>query len=187
MLILASQSPRRREILERAGIRFEVRVAGVPEERLPGESAREYVRRLARAKAEAVARAATGGEAVLGADTVVAVEGHVLEKPADDADARRMLGLLSGREHTVVTGICLHSGAVVASEEIETAVHFIELSAAEIDGYVATGEPHDKAGAYAIQGRASKFIHRIDGCYFNVVGLPVAAVYRLLKARGIPI
>ena len=185
MLILASQSPRRREILERAGIPFLVRIAGVPEQRLPGEGAREYVRRLARAKAEAVPR--TENDIVLGADTVVVAGDEVLEKPRDDADALRMLKRLSGREHSVLTGVCLHSGRGSLSEEVETIVRFIALSSSEIDEYVATGEPHDKAGAYAIQGHASKFIDRIEGCYFNVVGLPIAAVYRLLKRHPIRI
>jgi septum formation protein len=180
MLILASQSPRRKEILERAGIPFTVRVPGVAEERRDGESAVDYVKRLSRAKAEAVE--ARQDEIVLGADTVVVLDGHVLEKPVDDADARRMLELLSGREHSVITGICLkHSGRAI-SDHAETRVRFERLSPSEIADYVATGEPLDKAGAYAIQGYASKHISRIDGCYFNVVGLPVSMIYRHLKS-----
>jgi septum formation protein len=180
-LVLASQSPRRREILERAGFEFTVRIAGVPEEPAPGETPVDYVRRLSRTKAEAVER--LPGETVLGADTVVVLDEHLLEKPRDAADAARMLRLLSGRGHTVVTGICLVSdhGAAVAHEE--TRVYFSTLSEAEIEEYVASGEPVDKAGAYAIQGLASKFITRIDGDYFNVVGLPVALVYSTLKRR----
>jgi septum formation protein len=180
MLILASQSPRRREILERAGIPFIVRAAGVPEQRAGDEPPREYVRRLARAKADAIE--CSPSEVVLGADTVVVLDSHVLEKPANDADAARMLRLLSGREHSVITGICLRQGTGGVAEEIETRVRFVEMTDAEIDEYVATGEPQDKAGAYAIQGFASKFIDRIEGCYFNVVGLPVAAVYRLVRS-----
>ena len=178
-LVLASQSPRRREILERAGFEFTVRVAGVPEQPLPGESPEDYVLRLSRAKAEAVHRAPD--EIVLGADTVVVLDHHLLEKPADATDAARMLRLLSGREHSVITGICLISDAGVTSSFEETRVEFIGLSEDEIAEYVKSGEPMDKAGAYAIQGLASKYIRRIDGDYFNVVGLPVAQVYSLLK------
>ena len=178
-LVLASQSPRRREILERAGFEFTVRAAGVPEQPLPGESPKDYVLRLSRAKAEAVHR--TPDEIVLGADTVVVLDEHLLEKPADVADAARMLQLLSGREHGVITGICLISDAGAKSSYEETRVEFISLSEDEIAEYVASGEPMDKAGAYAIQGLASKYIRRIDGDYFNVVGLPVAQVYSLLK------
>lgn len=179
-LVLASQSPRRRELLERAGFRFTVRVAGVPEVHVPGESPSEYVRRLSLAKASAVGRAA--GEIVLGADTVVVLHEHILEKPEDAEDARRMLRMLSGREHSVVTGIALVHESGVIQDHAETRVHFSELSESEIDAYVASGEPMDKAGAYAIQGLASKFIDRLSGCYFNVVGLPVSLVYRHYSA-----
>ena len=179
MLILASQSPRRRELLERAGIPFRVSVAGVPEYPAAGESGREYVLRLSREKAFAVE-----GELVLGADTVVVVDGEILEKPADQDHARRMLTKLSGRAHQVFTGICLRSGSRVQQEVCETQVYFVELTAGEIDAYVASGEPMDKAGAYGIQGLASKFVHRIEGDYLNVVGLPVALVYSMLKRVG---
>jgi septum formation protein len=139
---------------------------------------------LARAKAEAawVDRKDGGDEVVLGADTIVVAGEAVLEKPADAGDARRMLEALSGRWHTVITGICLRHrrGAILDSES--TQVHFVELERAEIDTYVASGEPMDKAGAYAIQGLASKFIDRIEGCYFNVMGLPLARVYRHWKS-----
>ena len=180
MLILASQSPRRKELLERAGITFKVQVAGIPEAPESGESPGEYVRRLSRQKAEAV-----GGDLVLGADTVVVVDGAILEKPADLDDARRMLTLLSVRAHTVLTGVCLRQGGRVFSEVCETSVHFSQLSERELEEYVASGEPMDKAGAYGIQGLASRFIHRIEGDYLNVVGLPVAVVYRLLKQAGV--
>ena len=178
-LILASQSPRRRELLEAAGFRFTVRARPVEEVRGTGESPEMYVLRLACEKAEASWE--DGDEIVLGADTTVVVDDQVLEKPVDAKDARRMLRALSGREHIVITGICLlHSlGAIVDHET--TRVHFVELSDREIDDYVATGEPMDKAGAYAIQGLASKFVDRIDGCYFNVMGLPLAMVYRHYK------
>jgi septum formation protein len=178
-LVLASQSPRRREILERAGFTFAVRIADVPEQPQPGESPVHYVRRLSRAKAEAVHRAP--GEVVLGADTVVLVDEHILEKPIDAADAARMLNLLSGREHSVLTGICIVGSHRSVGAHEETRVRFMELTGAEIDEYISSGEPMDKAGAYAIQGLASKFIDRIEGDYFNVVGLPISLVYRQLK------
>ena len=179
-LILASSSPRRRELLDNAGIVFSVRVAGVDETRGEGETAVEYVRRLAEGKARAVAREAD--EWVLGADTTVVVDEHILEKPLDAADARRMLILLAGRWHEVVTGICLvHPGGVVVDHAV-TRVRFAPMTEAEIDEYVATGEPEGKAGAYAIQGWASRFVERIEGCYFNVVGLPVSLVAKQLKA-----
>jgi septum formation protein len=179
MLILASQSPRRRELLERAGIPFRVSVAGVPEYPAAGESGPEYVLRLSREKAFAVE-----GELVLGADTVVVVDAEILEKPADDDHARGMLKKLSGRMHQVFTGICLRTGERMQQDVCETHVHFMELTADEIDAYVASGEPADKAGAYGIQGLASKFVHRIEGDYLNVVGLPVALVYSMLKRVG---
>jgi septum formation protein len=184
VLILASASPRRREILRRAGIACRVRPARVDETPQPGESASRYVRRLAREKAEAVARP---GELVLGADTVVVIgKSRLLGKPRDEREAARMLRQLSGRMHRVLTGVCLLDAAAGRSRTavVETRVWFRPLGRAEIAAYVASGEPMDKAGAYAIQGLASKFVERIDGCYFNVMGLPVSWVYRLLKAAG---
>jgi nucleoside triphosphate pyrophosphatase len=180
MLILASQSPRRREILEHAGIPFEVRSAGVPEEIQEGETPVNYVLRLARAKAAAV-----NGELVLGADTVVVLDEHILEKPRDASDALRMLRILSGREHSVITGICLRSGDAYMTDAVETRVRFVSMSQDEMDAYVASGEPMDKAGGYAIQGLASKYIDRIEGDYFNVVGLPIHRVYAMIKSFGI--
>lgn len=177
--MLASQSPRRRELLQTAGIPFTVRISPVEEVRAAGEAPEDYVRRLARAKAEAVWQG--GDEIVLGADTVVVLDQDVLEKPQDEADARRMLTLLSGREHAVITGICLRHGGGAIIDTVLTRVKFLTLSPAEIEAYAASGEPRDKAGAYAIQGLASKFVERIDGCFFNVVGLPVSAVYRHLQ------
>lgn len=175
MLVLASQSPRRAEILRQAGIPFVVRVAPVDETPLAEEKPEEYVRRLAEAKARAVP--ADPDEIVLGADTSVVVHGDMLGKPADAAEARRMLALLSGRHHEVLTGICLVRGKERIVDHAVTAVWFAPMSAREIEDYVASGEPMDKAGAYAVQGAASKFIRRIAGCYFNVVGLPIALVY----------
>ncbi|HEU0141804.1 MAG TPA: Maf family protein [Bryobacteraceae bacterium] len=178
-LILASASPRRSELLASAGIRFTVRVSQVEERHVPGEDAWQYVKRLAEAKARTIE--STPGEVVLGADTVVVVDDHILEKPADHADAARMLRLLSGRRHQVITGICLRGLNRITVDAETTEVRFVSLSEAEIDDYVRTGEPMDKAGGYAIQGLASKFIDRVEGCYFNVVGLPVALVYQKLK------
>ena len=178
MLVLASQSPRRSEILRQAGIPFTVRVAAVDETPLGGEKPEDYVVRLAELKATAVP--ARPGETVLGADTTVVIDGEMLGKPADAADARRMLARLSGRQHEVLTGICLKRGREVVRDCATTKVWFAPMSAREIEEYVASGEPMDKAGAYAIQGLASKFIQRIDGCYFNVVGLPVALVWVIL-------
>ncbi len=180
MLVLASRSPRRQEILRNAGIPFAVRPSDAEEVRAPAEPALDYVRRLAQAKAEAVWR--DGDSLVVGADTVVVVDGDVLEKPRDHADARRMLQSLSGRPHHVITGICLKTATQVIVDSATTRVQFAELGAQEIDAYVASGEPMDKAGAYAIQGMASKFITRIEGCYFNVMGLPISLVYSLLQA-----
>jgi len=180
MLVLASKSPRRREILTAAGIEFVVRHAHVIEERQAGESPGAYVRRLAEAKAAAVE--AAPHEIVLGADTEVVIDGQVLGKPKDRADAARMLNLLSGREHHVITGICLAGHGRKIVDSARTRVRFVPLSAREIEDYVNSGEPMDKAGAYAIQGLASKFIDDIEGEYFNIVGLPVALVYRHLRA-----
>jgi len=182
MLILASQSPRRSEILRQAGIPFTVRPVEVDETPLDGESPRAYVERLALAKA--LAAPAEPEETVLAADTTVTIDNALLAKPADAADARRMLALLSGRRHDVLTGICLRKGDSLIRDCASTAVWFQPLSAAQIDEYVASGEPADKAGAYAIQGLASKFVERIEGCYFNVMGLPVSLVYRHLARLG---
>ena len=176
--MLASQSPRRSEILRQAGIPFTVRIAAVDETPLAGEKPEDYVVRLAELKALSVA--AGFEETVLGADTTVVIDGEMLGKPADAADARRMLERLSGRQHEVVTGICLKRGAEVVRDFAATKVWFALMSAREIEEYVASGEPMDKAGAYAIQGLASKFIEKIDGCYFNVVGLPVALIHKSL-------
>jgi septum formation protein len=179
-LILASQSPRRRELLTIAGFEFSVRYRSVLEVRMEGEPPESYVSRLAREKAEA-AWIDGADEIVLGADTVVVVDDRVLEKPVDAEDARAMLRLLSGRTHVVMTGICLRHAAGMIVDCASTSVHFVPLEEREIDEYVASGEPMDKAGAYAIQGLASKFVDSVEGCYFNVMGLPLALVYRHLK------
>jgi len=178
-LILASGSPRRRELLSTAGFDFTVRARPVEECKSPHETPREYVLRLSREKAEAAWE--DGDEIVLGADTIVVLGDTVLEKPTDANHARAMLTALAGVRHKVLTGVCLrHAGGAICDTE-STQVQFAPLSAEEIDAYVQSGEPMDKAGAYAIQGLASKFVERIDGCYFNVMGLPLAMVYRHWK------
>lgn len=181
ILILASASPWRKDILRRAGIAFRARSPTVDERLLSGESPEAYVRRLARLKAEAVRRP---DEWVLGVDTVVVVEGRILGKPRDCTDAAQMLRLLSGRVHRVLTGICLLGGRKARIEVVETRVWFHRLTATEIGEYIACGEPMGKAGAYAIRGVASKFVTRIEGCFFNVVGLPISRVSRWLRSRG---
>ncbi|HVC89993.1 MAG TPA: Maf family protein [Acidobacteriaceae bacterium] len=188
MLILASASPRRRELLTQAGFSFQVEFIPVAEEPRPGEDPIHLVKRLAREKADAVFRAHNHRHAiddsllVLGADTVVVCDHEILNKPVDEADAARMLRLLAGRTHQVITGVCLISshGVEVAAET--TRVTMLTMSDEEILAYVATREPMDKAGAYAIQGHASRWIPRIVGCYFNVVGLPVALVNTMLES-----
>jgi septum formation protein len=177
-LVLASRSPRRQEILRQAGIPFTVRTADVDETPLDGEKPEDYVRRLAEVKALAVPR--QPGEVVLGADTTVVIDGEMLGKPADAADARRMLRHIADRRHEVLTGICLRRDSGVVRDWAVTAVWFAAMTDREIAEYVASGEPMDKAGAYAIQGLASKFVTKIEGCYFNVVGLPISLVYRRL-------
>jgi septum formation protein len=172
-LILASSSPRRRDLLRRAGFTFDVVPPQVVERHEPGESAEAYVLRNARAKAEwAAGHPGRGTLPIVGADTVVVQDGVILEKPADPDDARAMLRRLSGRSHQVWTGVCLIRDDVRAFAE-KTTVSFHRLSDTQIDAYVATGEPLDKAGAYAIQGGAGAMIRRIDGSYSNVVGLPM--------------
>lgn len=183
MLVLASQSPRRREILAAAGFQFKVRIAPVPEFPEAGEAPADYVQRLARSKAEAIPL--HEGEVALGADTVVVFEGRILEKPADAGDAKRMLEMLSGTEHEVLTGFCIRNADETTTGVESTMVRFIPLTPKEIETYVASGEPMDKAGAYGIQGLANKFVERVDGCYFNVMGLPVSRVYRQLKKFGV--
>ena len=179
MLILASQSPRRSEILRQAGIPFAVRPANVDESIRPGESPEEYVKRVAHEKASAVE--AGPDDIVLGADTIVVIDGEILGKPRDAADAIRMLESLAGREHQVLTGICLQRGEESIRDCAVTRVWFTPLDRRVIDEYVATGEPMDKAGAYAIQGLAARFIERTDGSYSNVVGLPIELVAEHLR------
>lgn len=170
-------------MLATAGLRFRTRALPVEEKRRDGESPVEYVLRLARAKAEAGWRT---GEVVLGADTVVVVDHAVLEKPRDEADAARMLKMLSGRQHKVITGICFRHDDGALLDHSMTKVTFCTMTDSEIGEYVRSGEPMGKAGSYAIQGLASKFIERIEGCYFNVMGLPLSLVYKHWKILGAP-
>jgi septum formation protein len=183
--ILASASPRRAELLRGAGFEFDIVATDVDESVRAGESPRQYVRRLAAEKSAAALRTlnpepGTRNPIVLGADTTVVVGDEILGKPIDDEDAAAMMRKLSGRTHEVLTGISLRRGAYEVGRVEATAVTFAPLSEADVAWYVASGEGRDKAGAYAIQGLASRFIPRIDGSYSNVVGLPVAAVFELL-------
>jgi septum formation protein len=181
-LVLASRSPRRAELLKAAGFHFSVVPTDVDESALPNETPPDHVRRLAREKALAAAAGAPGAT-ILGADTVVVVDDTILGKPSDARDARRMLRLLAGRRHHVYTGVALwRLGALRDAVEV-SAVDLSAMTPAEVDWYVASGEPIGKAGAYAIQGLASRFITRLEGSYSNVVGLPVAVVYKLLESQ----
>ena len=186
-LILASGSPRRRDLLDGLGVRFTVRPVDVDETPLAGEAPRAYVERLALAKA---AERVEPGELVLGADTTVVLDGEILGKPADEAEARSMLARLAGREHTVLTGVSLvqadgASGAPAQATVVEASkVRIAPLTEEEIAWYAATGETLDKAGSYAVQGIGAMFVEAVDGDYSNVVGLPLPATYRLFRDMG---
>jgi septum formation protein len=182
MLILASSSPRRRELLTAAGIAFTVQPADVDETHRAGESPEAFTQRLAREKAEAIF-ATHPNATVLGADTIVVCGAEILGKPSDETDAARMLKKLSGRDHQVITGVALVSPSGTQTIAETTTVTMRKISEEEIKNYIATGEPMDKAGAYAIQGGAALFITQIVGDYDNVVGLPVKAVQQMLAAR----
>ena len=192
MLVLASASPRRQELFRNACIPVEAQPTNIPEVPQPGEAPRAFAERMAREKALAVFRLLPN-DFVLGADTIVIVDAEILGKPRDRADAVRMLRLLSGRKHQVTTGVCLlglrprDEKGKIGFEDVKsetTLVTMDPLGEDDIHGYVSTGEPMDKAGAYAIQGRASRWISRIEGDYFNVVGLPVSLVYKMLREHG---
>ena len=196
MIVLASASPRRQELLRNAGIAFTVQAADIDETPRAGEPARECAERLAREKALAVWKTRPN-DVVLGADTIVVIDDAILNKPVDAEDAVRMLRMLAGREHRVITGVCVVGGPLLANAarsgasaenqvlvQVESETTLVTMGAVsdeEIREYVTTGEPMDKAGAYAIQGRASRWITRIEGDYANVVGLPVARVWRMLN------
>jgi septum formation protein len=180
-IVLASGSPRRRQLLEMLGLPIIVSPAEVQEVRLPKEAPSAYARRLARDKARAVP-----GALVLGADTIVVIDGDVLEKPADDEDAVRMLLRLAGRWHDVITSVCLLADGVAYEAQDVTTVKFRPLDEAALRAYVATGEPRDKAGAYGIQGYGAALVDRIEGDFFSVMGLPVRLVLELLEKAGRP-
>ena len=192
-IVLASASPRRQELLKNAGVEFVVKPANIPEVRQKNEAPQTFAERMAREKARAV-WTMSKGECILGADTVVIVGATgvspvhpelILGKPVDEQDAARMLRLLSGRKHQVITGVCLIGTNFEDVRSETTAVHFSALTDADIRSYIATGEPMDKAGAYAIQGMASRWISKIEGDYSNVVGLPVALVLQMLREHGV--
>ncbi len=182
-LILASESPRRAELLSAAGFAFDIVQPRIEEAPRPGESPEMFVERAAREKLAQV-ECRESGTVVIAADTVVVIDGTILGKPRDAEHAMSMLKRLSGRHHEVLTGVAVRAGEQVVTAVERTAVHFLPLSDEEIAWYVASGEPRDKAGAYAVQGLGSRFVHRIEGSYSNVVGLPVATVYRLLRQLG---
>lgn len=185
-LILASQSPRRRELLASIGLEFDVMPSDIPEVRGDGESPEEYVARLSREKASVIAERHQD-RWIVAADTTVLYGDELLEKPADEADARRMLATIAGRTHTVYSGVTLmnHDRGYRETRVAESEVRMIAMTDAEIAWYAATGEPLDKAGAYAVQGIGSMFIDSIHGSYTNVVGLPLALLYEMLKRAGI--
>jgi len=191
-IVLASASPRRQELLTNAGIEFVVRPANIPEVPLPDESPKAFAERMAQEKARAIRDNVEtayprnqNSLAILGADTVVVIGNEVLGKPANSDDAARMLRLLSGHEHSVITGVCLSGENFEDVRSEITIVHFGELSESDIKSYIKTGEPMDKAGAYAIQGMASRWISKIEGDYNNVVGLPVDLVLQMLREHGV--
>jgi septum formation protein len=185
-LILASASPRRRELLDQLGARYLVDPADIDESRRGGESPTDYVQRMAQEKALLVAaRHPATGHAVLAADTTVEIDGDVLGKPADHFDGLAILARLGGRVHSVLTAVCLHSAAGTSIELVVTRVEFVPLSRETCEAYLASDEPWDKAGAYGIQGLAGAFVRRIEGSYSNVVGLPLCETWQLLCAHGV--
>lgn len=180
-LILASSSPRRKELLGLITPNFTVCAADVDERAVTAPTPAQLAGELGKCKCRAVA-ALHPADAVIGCDTVVDVDGQVLGKPRDRDDARRMIALLAGRSHLVHTGVCIRRGAWETAFTDTTRVTFAPLTQAEVEAYIATDEPYDKAGAYGVQGGAAKFVRRIEGCYFNVMGFPVPRVYEALKA-----
>lgn len=185
-IILASASPRRKELLEILGLCFSTISVDIDESLLPGEPPRDAVRRLARLKADAAMPRLSEDSIIIAADTVVALDGQIMGKPLDEEDARHKLSRLSGRQHEVITAVCVKIGEEVCEVEDETTrVFFRTLSEEEIAAYAASGESLDKAGAYGIQGRGGLLVDKIEGCYFNVVGLPLSRLYLILKKYGI--
>lgn len=186
-ILLASGSPRRRELLAQIGVDCVVRPVDLDESRLPGESPADYVQRLAREKALAGLAVSDGSLPALGSDTAVVLDGETLGKPRDHADALATLARLSGREHVVMSGVAVAHAERCEVRLAETRVFFREITPAEIEAYWQTGEPADKAGGYGIQGRGAIFVERIEGCYSNVVGLPLAVTGELLRDFGLPL
>jgi len=184
-LILASASPRRRELLEQLGVDYLCDPAAIDESAVAGEKPEDYVRRMAREKAAAVAARHPSSRWVLAADTTVVLGDDVLGKPRDHFDGLGMLARLSGRSHSVLTAICLHGAGEAQGELVETRVEFVPLSREVCEAYLATDEPWDKAGCYAIQGLGGAFVRSIQGSYSNVVGLPLSETWQLLRAAGI--
>lgn len=186
-IILASGSPRRKEILSQLGVRFEV-ITSDCDENTDEKNPAELVKKLSRLKAEAVAKSVEGVSLIIGADTVVAREDEIFGKPKDKEDARRMINAISGSEHSVYTGVCIlinDGDTKVINFAEESKVHVADMSEDEIERYISTAEPYDKAGSYAVQGLFAPYISGIDGDYYNIVGLPVARVYKELKDAGI--
>ena len=186
-LILASQSPRRQELLQRLGLAFRVCAADIDETMDPGRPVFQEVARLSAGKAAAIARSAAADSVIVAADTVVVLDGAVLGKPRDAAHAADMLHALSGRSHQVMTGLTVRRGSRIQTDTVITQVHFRPLHSREIDAYVASGEPMDKAGAYGIQGLAAIFVDRLDGDYYNVMGFPLCRLCRMLRAAGVEV
>ena len=185
-LVLASASPRRRELLDQLGVRYRIEPAGIDESRHDGEDPDEYVQRMAREKALAVAARCSGENlAVLAADTIVRIDEDVLGKPGDHFDGLAILARLSGRHHSVLTAVCLRGNRGVQCQLVATRVEFVQLTRQVCEAYLATDEPWDKAGAYAIQGMAGAFVRSIEGSYSNVVGLPLCETWQMLTADGI--
>lgn len=184
-IILASKSPRRQELLKLLGVDFTIHTADIDETMDPDLPPEREVARVGAEKAKAVAASCGTGDIIIAADTIVVVDGQILGKPKSEADAVRMLNLLSGRRHEVMTGLTVLHGGSIQSRVVRTGIEFRALSDREIDAYVATGEPMDKAGAYGIQGRASIFVRHLDGDYFCVMGLPLCPLAEMLRACGV--
>ena len=184
-IILASKSPRRQELLKLLGVGFTIHTADIDETMDPDLPPEREVARVGAEKAKAVAASCGADDIIIAADTIVVVDGQILGKPKSEADAVRMLNLLSGRRHEVMTGLTVLHGGSIQSRVVRTGIEFRALSDREIDAYVATGEPMDKAGAYGIQGRASIFVRHLDGDYFCVMGLPLCPLAEMLRACGV--
>ena len=187
MLILASQSPRRQELLQLLGVTFTIKTADIDETMDMAYTPQHEVRQVAARKAAKIAESADPGDVIISADTIVVIGGEILGKPKDTADAHRMLRLLAGQTHEVMTGLCVRQGERVKDDVVITRVTFRPLSDEEIDAYIATGDPMDKAGAYGVQGRAATFVSSLDGDFFSVMGLPVCRLTEMLREFDVKI